>query len=259
MFLLRNTDPRTVDGELLWAQRLPEATVKELEKILGEFGTAGQLQQHPTPRGGGIVRREHFRFYHRADLPQLHEQFDLMAISVDAAFKDVATSSYVVVQAWGRIAPYSYLLGQVRERLSFSKTCTAIDDMKTRFPGVSSVLIEDKANGPAIIDVLSSKIPGVLPIEPIGSKNARAEASAPLIQAGNVILPEAAEEPWVEGFISEWCAVPTNAFWDQVDASGQYLLKYGRFVGVDLRVGAAVSDMASVAEDTGSPWSLYGR
>lgn len=224
-------DPRTKEGELLWAARMPEEEVRKLEAALGPFGVAGQLQQRPSPRGGGIVKREDFSFYKRADLPGILAKADLVCISTDAAFKDSETSSYVVVQTWARCAPNSYLIKQTRDRLSFVRTLAAINEHRALFPQASSILIEDKANGPAIINVMQEKVPGVNAIEPIGSKQARAEAAAPLITAHNVILPDPEEEPWVEAFISEWCAVPTNAFWDQVDASDQYLLKYGRHAG----------------------------
>jgi len=54
-------DPRTRDGELLWPERWPEETVRKLEKELGSYAAAGQLQQRPAPRGGQKFRREWFR------------------------------------------------------------------------------------------------------------------------------------------------------------------------------------------------------
>lgn len=53
-------DPRTTDGELLWPQRIPESAARQLEKRLGAFGTAGQLQQRPQPREGQQFERHWF-------------------------------------------------------------------------------------------------------------------------------------------------------------------------------------------------------
>jgi uncharacterized protein len=53
-------DPRKQDGELLFADRFPEAQVAQLERDMGSYATAGQLQQRPSPRGGGMFRREWF-------------------------------------------------------------------------------------------------------------------------------------------------------------------------------------------------------
>lgn len=53
-------DPRTYDGELLFPERFPEATVRSLEKTMGSYAAAGQLQQRPAPREGGMFRRSWF-------------------------------------------------------------------------------------------------------------------------------------------------------------------------------------------------------
>lgn len=256
-FQLRTADPRKREGALLWPQRMGERAVRAFEEMLGEYGTAGQLQQRPAPRGGGIVKREHFRFYRKHETPT---GFDFIVISVDAAFKGGDTSSYVVLQVWGRSPPNSYLLEQVRDRMTFTRTLKEIRALRVRHPRTNVVLIEDKANGSAIIDVLRREIPGVLAEEPGGSKASRAEAAAPIIQAGNVWIPDPAEQPWVEAFISEWCAVPNAAFWDQVDSSDQYLNKYGRAmrasIGDSMIVGSGASDGVASAAD--SPWASGG-
>ena len=53
-------DPRTQDGELLFPERFPEHTVVDLEKTLGSYAAAGQLQQRPAPREGGMFKRAWF-------------------------------------------------------------------------------------------------------------------------------------------------------------------------------------------------------
>lgn len=51
-------DPRTEEGELLFPARFSEKAVRDLEIDLGPYGSAGQLQQRPSPKGGGEFRRE---------------------------------------------------------------------------------------------------------------------------------------------------------------------------------------------------------
>lgn len=53
-------DPRTYDGELLFPERFPEVTVSSLEKTMGSYAAAGQLQQRPAPREGGMFKRAWF-------------------------------------------------------------------------------------------------------------------------------------------------------------------------------------------------------
>lgn len=54
------SDPRKIDGDLLFPERFSEQTVKELESILGSYAAAGQLQQRPAPREGGLFKKSWF-------------------------------------------------------------------------------------------------------------------------------------------------------------------------------------------------------
>ena len=53
-------DPRSIEGELLWPERFPEKEVTDLEKAMGSYAAAGQLQQRPSPREGGFLKRRWF-------------------------------------------------------------------------------------------------------------------------------------------------------------------------------------------------------
>lgn len=55
------TDPRTVEGELFWPGLFPEDKVINMETTMGIYHAAGQLQQRPSPRDGGMFRREWFK------------------------------------------------------------------------------------------------------------------------------------------------------------------------------------------------------
>jgi predicted phage terminase large subunit-like protein len=59
------------------------------------------------------------------------------------------------------------------------------------------VLIEDTANGPAVLQTLRRRVPGMLPITARGSKETRAHAVAPLVEAGQVRFHHRAQ-PLVE-------------------------------------------------------------
>lgn len=246
-------------GEALHPERYPLERLNQIKGVIGEYAFAALFQGRPVPKGGGIVAREHFRFYRRREIEGTADEpafFDHVALSVDAAFKDTVNASYVVIQAWGRRGIKHYLLAQRRERMTFTKTLAALRAMRRDYPSANATLVEDKANGTAIIDVLSKEIPGLVAVEPMGSKEARAESVAPLIHAGNVILPHPEDEPWVEAHIAEWLSVPTGAFWDQVDAAAQYLIKYGRLYAISL--DAALQDTAPSGVSTmeGAPWNL---
>jgi predicted phage terminase large subunit-like protein len=146
--------------------------------------------------------------------------------SWDCAFKDLETSDYVVGQVWGRIGP-CYLLGdQIRARMDCPTTVKAVRQVSAKWPATLAKLIEDKANGSAVIQMLAHEIVGMIPVNPEGGKVARAQAVAPLIEAGNVYLPHPLYAPWVNDFIEECAAFPNGAHDDQVDAMTQALLRW---------------------------------
>ena len=85
-----------------------------------------------------------------------------------------------------------------------------------------AVLVEDKANGSAVIQVLQSEM-FCIPIQPLGGKVARVNAVSPAIESGHVYVPEG--EPWVEEFLGQWTSFPAGAHDDMVD-SGSQALRY---------------------------------
>lgn len=84
-------------------------------------------------------------------------------------------------------------------------------------------LVEDKANGTAVINALSRTVPGMVPVEPDGSKQARAAAVSPFVEAGQVFLPAPEIAPWVGAYIEQHAAFPNGTHDDQVDATTQAL------------------------------------
>jgi predicted phage terminase large subunit-like protein len=208
-------DPRREHGELLWQDRFGPQEIESLKRSLGSYAAAGQLQQRPSPLEGGLLKRAWFRFWqpHGANLPPVEIRLPdgalqlIAAVEVttlheliqswDCAFKDLDTSDYVVGQVWGRVGPYFLLLDQVRARMDCPATVKAIRVLTAKWPHTIAKLIEDKANGSAVIQMLANEIPGLLPITPEGGKVARAAAVSPLIEVGNVFLPHPQFAPWV--------------------------------------------------------------
>jgi len=240
------SDPRTEPGELLWPERFGPKEIAELKINLGSYAAAGQLQQRPSPAAGGIIKRPWFKFWQPpgANLPPIIVRFpdgtersivaaeigkvEEQAQSWDCSFKDLVTSDYVVGQVWGRLGAAFLLLDQVRERMDCPATVRAVRELSRKWPSCSAKLIEDKANGSAVIQMLSREIPGILPVNPSGGKIARASGVSPLIEAGNVFLPHPHMFPWVDGFIEECAAFPNGAHDDQVDAMTQLLLRWNQ-------------------------------
>lgn len=237
-------DPRTEEGELMFPGRFPKAVVDAEEKRLGSYGFAGQHQQRPSPDEGGMLKRKWWRFWHLPGQPlppvqirladgSLHEcpvverpaKFDEVLQSWDMAFKDTKASAFVAGQVWGRKSADKFLLDQVRAKLAFPRTVAAVRDLSAKWPLAAAKLVEDKANGPAVIASLQSEIAGLIAVEPDGSKEARAAAVSPMIESGNVYLPHPMLFAWVEAFIDECATFPNGAYADQVDAMTQALIR----------------------------------
>ena len=215
------SDPRQQEGELLWPLRFGPAEIAEAKRTLGSFAYAGQYQQRPVPASGSVWKRHWFRFYRRADLPT---KFDMVVASWDCTFKDAKTSDFVAGQLWGRKGADSYLLDQVHGRLDFPATLSAIRSLNARARyAVNAVLVEDKANGSAILSTLKREIPGMIAINPEGGKESRAAAVAPMIEAGNILLPMPEEQPWIDDTLLEYVQFPAAKHDDRVDATSQAL------------------------------------
>ena len=183
------------------------------------------FQGRPTSEEGNIFKREWWRFY-----DVLPEHLPLKVISVDATFKDNADSDFVAIEVWGKLNADFYLIDMLKRRMDFPDTLKAIKAMNAKYPDRYSILIEDKANGPAIIAMLKHEIPGIIPIEPKGSKIARANAVTGIIESGNVHLPRFAD--FTSEFIEEHAAFPNGVNDDLVDSCTQFLNKY-KFFGAD--------------------------
>jgi predicted phage terminase large subunit-like protein len=215
-------DPRTESGELLWPERFGAEEIERLKRTLGSYAAAGQLQQRPSPAEGGVLKRHWWKFYREAPRP-----FSEVIQSWDCAFKDTRTSDFVVGQVWGRHGADKYLLDQVRGRMDCPATIQAVKRLSEKWPQAHAKLVEDKANGPAVIATLKHEIVGLIAVNPEGGKEVRAHAVSPQIEAGNVYLPDATIAPWIGGFIDECAAFPNGAYDDQVDAMSQALVRLG--------------------------------
>ena len=95
--------------------------------------------------------------------------------------------------------------------------------MTPKWPKAGRKLVEDKANGPAVISALQHDVSGLIPITPQGGKVARAQSVSPQVESCNVYLPHPAIAPWVPGFIDECSSFPNGKYDDQVDQMTQVL------------------------------------
>ena len=95
--------------------------------------------------------------------------------------------------------------------------------MVRKQPQAKRKLIEDKANGSAVISALKDSIDGIIAVEPKGGKIARAQAVSYTIEAGDVYIPSKELAYWIDDFVEECVKFPKGSNDDQVDAMTQAL------------------------------------
>ena len=141
-------------GELLWSARLPQSFLDSQRVGMGSWAFNGQYQQTPAPLDGGIIKRQWVRFYR-----QMPEKFEFMVQSWDCTFSGGQENDFVAGQVWARSGGKYFMLPyRTYDRLDFGPTMAAIKACHAKYPQAHAVLIEDKANGPAIISELQKEI-----------------------------------------------------------------------------------------------------
>lgn len=204
---------------------------QDIEHDVGSRAWNALYQGEPSPPEGSIFRRSWFtdaeygqpQWTERADGSRWAIGFDEVIASWDMTFKDTEGTDYVCGQVWGRRGIDAFLLDQIHDRLSFVDTCAAVRALAARWPQATLKLVEDKANGPAVVNMLRRTVSGLVAVEPDGSKVARAAAVSPFVEAGNVHLPAVEVAPWVAGLVNEAAEFPASTHDDRVDAMSQAL------------------------------------
>lgn len=90
-------DPRSEPGELLFPARFPATVVDRDEATMGPYATAGQFQQQPTPRGGGVIKVDWWQPWDDASYPSM----DLVVASLDTAYTTKQENDFSALTVWG--------------------------------------------------------------------------------------------------------------------------------------------------------------
>ena len=211
-------EPHRKKGEALHPERYPLEELLRIKSDVGSRDWEALYQQRPTIDGGAVFKEEWIKYW-----TTLPNSFDTMIISWDMTFKGADTNDYVVGQVWGRKGSECYFIDQVRKHMTFTEALQAFIDLSNKYPRALKKLVEDKANGPAVIDVLKKHVQGIVTIIPKESKVARAYAVTPMWEAGNVYIPSPLIAPWIKDYKTELTNFPVVAHDDQVDATTQAL------------------------------------
>lgn len=208
-------DPRTTDGDLLDPVRFPRATVEKLFRDMGSYAYAGQYQQRPAPREGGMFKRAWFGVVGAAPAGTRWVRGWDLAASISL------TASYTAGVKIGKGPDGVFYIGHVaRERFEGGGVRQLIVNTAMQ-DGVETEIVVPKDPAQAgkvqAADYIAMLAGFKAYAEPqTGDKGTRAEPLAAQSEAGNVKLIRA---PWNEAFIDEATSFPNGTFKDQVDAA----------------------------------------
>jgi len=216
------TDPRTKEGELLWPARFGEKELSTLERSLGSYAAAGQLQQRPSPKGGGILKASWWVPWESEELPEIEHVLQ----SWDTAFEGKESSSFSARTTWGvfrhKGAMCAIVLEAYWDKPSYPELRKIAQEAYDEWePDV--VLIEKKASGQSLLQDLRMAGVPVLAYSPDRDKVARAHASSALLEDGRIYYPS--DKKWAKELIEIISAFPAHPNDDVVDTCTQAWLR----------------------------------
>ena len=261
-------DPREDIDEPLNPERFPTETLQALRADLTSFKFDPQYNQSPQPREDAMFPRDRWKYFKRPPMTAdgRRPAFDGILQSWDMALKELQSTDFVCGGIVAHSGPNVYVLDIERGRWGAAKSIAAVLRLTARWPHVVRKLVEDKANGPAVVDLLKTQLPGLLEITPEGGKESRASATEPFHTSGNLWLPDPTgcewpdgkggwrplDTSWVEKLIYEFERFPTGANDDQVDMLTQAVT----FWLEKLQAARPTAALTAVARGGPSPWRM---
>lgn len=215
-------DPREEDGELMWPEFFTQEAVDEAKHTMGAYATAGQMQQRPSPRGGGMFKEEWIEIVEESpEGGTVVRGWDLAATddSDDAAFTVGCRVREVPEMVDDKLVPVYYIEHVVRKRLSAGGVKKLMlgtansDGMNV----VQSIPQDPGQAGKAQVREFRRLLTGFAVRTSVesGSKETRAETVAGLAEQGMVKMVRG---EWNQTLIDELTVFPNSTFKDQADA-----------------------------------------
>jgi predicted phage terminase large subunit-like protein len=278
-------DPRKEAGELLWPERFGEAEVDELEAKMGPWTAAGQLQQRPEPKGGGVIKREWWQLWERDIFPSL----DYVIASLDTAYTTKTENDYSALTVFGVFSggdqkavatrvigrdeetisvikrsyteehPKVMMLWAWQERLELHDLVLKVQESMKRFK-VDKLLIENKAAGISVAQEIRRLFAhedfAVQLVDPKSQdKLSRLYSVQHLFAEGLIWAPD---RQWADQVITQVSTFPKGKHDDLVDTVSMGL-RHLREIGLLSRGVEYTADIESQMDFTGSaPPPLYG-
>ena len=226
-------DPRIHDGELLWPDRFTPEVIARDKKVMGEYAVAGQFQQRPTPRGGGMFQRQWFTKVNANEVPRGGKIIRAWDLAATEASKARSGTAYTVGLKMIMVDEQYYIADVRRGRWGEKEVddqlldCAKEDGYRVRISLPQDPGQAGKVQAKRFVKLLKGFDVRTSP--ETGSKEVRATALSAQAEAGNVFLVRGF---WNEAFLNEICSFPMAAIKDQVDAASR---AFGDLIGMEER------------------------
>jgi len=205
-----------VNNQSTFPEMFSTEALLETKREVGSMFFEALFQQNPVPDTGNLIKKDWIKA-----IDILPQRYDMTIQSWDLSFKGGTENDYVVGTVWGQIGANKYLIDMVRGQWDFVETINQMIMLSNKYPDATAKLVEDKANGPAVIATLKNKVSGIIPYNPETSKIARLVSVTPEFEAGNVYFYKG---HWHNDLISELLYFPKGNHDDIVDSITQALL-----------------------------------
>lgn len=270
------------EGMLLWPERFGLREVDLLERTMGKFTAAGQLQQRPEPAGGGVIKREWWQLWTEDSFPPM----DYICASLDTAYTTKTENDYSALTVWGvfsgdtiahasRIlgadgrpqfadrsysegAPKVMLMGAWQERLELHDLVNKVAETAKRLK-IDKLLVENKAAGHSVAQEIrrlyNNESFAVQLYDPKSQdKLSRLYSVQHLFQEGMIYAPD---RPWSEMTIAQVGQFPKGRSDDIVDTVSM-CLRHLRDLGMLTRGPERIAEIEQMKQYTGKgPAPLY--
>lgn len=275
------SDPREEEGELLFPERFPLHVVERDEKVLGPYATAGQFQQSPVPRGGGIIKPEWWKLWDEPKYPPI----EYVVLSLDTAYTEKQENDPSALTVWGvfsdrhtrpstrMVDRYGRQLGSTTERTSveveggvprlmmmyawsdhkeFHDLVQLVAETARRYK-VDKILIENKAAGHSVAQELRRLFGNedffVQMYDPKTlDKVARLYSVQHIFAEGMIYAPD---KEWAESVIRQVSSFPKGRHDDLVDTVSMGV-KHLRDIGLLTRAPERLREVEDMSRFTGN-------